>query len=85
MLWAEHVDSGGSAGVEPPAYVTQLIDDINAFQSAEQGSDSFKALGANMVENMTENLLFIGTVQAPAPIYHHNNLKNFHELQDALL
>ena len=30
---------------------------------------------------MTENLLFIGTVQAPAPIYHRNALKNFTEFK----
>jgi peptide/nickel transport system substrate-binding protein len=28
---------------------------------------------------MTGNLLFIGIVQAPAPIYHRNALKNFKE------
>ena len=30
-----------------------------------------------MVENLVGNLLFIGTVKAPAPIYHRNALKNF--------
>ncbi len=77
MLWAEWVDSGGSAGVEPPDYVKQLIEDINAFQSAEVGSEAFEMLGQRLVRNMTENLLFIGTVNAPAPIYHRNALKNF--------
>ncbi len=77
MLWAEWVDSNGAQGVEPPDYVKQLIDDVNAFQSATTGSDEFNEIGARMVENMTGNLLFIGVAQAPAPIYHHNNLKNF--------
>ncbi len=77
MLWAEWVDSGGEKGVEPPDYVKQLIADVNAFQSATVGSDEFNELGARMVENMTGNLLFLGVAQAPAPIYHHNNLKNF--------
>jgi peptide/nickel transport system substrate-binding protein len=77
MLWAEWVDSEGSKGVEPPAYVKQLIADINAFQSAPVGSDKSNKLGARMVENMVGNLLFIGVVQAPAPIYHRNALKNF--------
>ena len=31
MLWAEWVDSNGSTGLEPPDYVKQLIDDVNAF------------------------------------------------------
>ena len=77
MLWAEYVDSKGASGVKPPAYVTQLIDDINAFQSTMAGTAESDELGARMVENMVGNLLFIGLVQAPAPVYHRNALKNF--------
>ena len=77
MLWAEWIDSNGAAGVEPPDYAKQLISDLNDFQSAEIGSDEFKMLGERLVKNMTSNLLFIGTVNAPAPIYHRNVLKNF--------
>ena len=77
MLWAEWVDSEGSKGVEPPDFVKQLIDDINASQSAVAGSDESNAAGARMVQNMTENLLFIGTVKSQGPIYHRNALKNF--------
>ena len=77
MLWAEWVDSNGSSGVEPPDYVKQLVADINTFQSATAGSAESDAAGARMVENLTGNLLYIGTVQAPAPIYHRNALKNF--------
>jgi peptide/nickel transport system substrate-binding protein len=32
-----------------------------------------------MVEHMTKELLFIGTVIAPAPMIHRNNLINFTE------
>ena len=81
MLWAEWVDSNGAAGVEPPDYVKQLIDDINAFQSSQAGSDEFRMLGQRMVENMAGNLLFIGTVQGPNPVYHRNALKNFVEFK----
>jgi peptide/nickel transport system substrate-binding protein len=77
MLWAEWVDTNGSAGVEPPDYVKQMIDDINAFQSASPGSAESAELGARLAKNMTENLLFIGIVQAPGVIYHRNALKNF--------
>lgn len=77
MLWAEWVDSNGAKGVEPPAYVKQLIADINIFQSADQSSAEFRELGERLVKNMVENLLFIGTVNAPAPMIHHNSLKNF--------
>ena len=66
MLWAEWVDSNGAQGVEPPAYVKELITDINAFQSADQSSAEFKTIGERMVKNMVENMLFIGTVNAPA-------------------
>ena len=77
MLWAEYVDSNGASGVKPPSYVTQLIDDINAFQSTMAGTAESDELGARMVENMVGNLLFIGLVQAPAQVYHRNALKNF--------
>ncbi|MCO5134193.1 MAG: ABC transporter substrate-binding protein [Phyllobacteriaceae bacterium] len=83
MLWAEWVDSNGDKGVEPPEYVKELIADINAFQSAEAGSDAFKALGEKLVANMTGNLLFIGTAITPDPIYHRNALKNFPEFKTA--
>ena len=79
MLWAEWVDSGGSAGVEPPAWAKGMTEDINVLQSAAAGSDEFNAAGARMVENMTKELLFIGTVIAPAPMIHRNNLINFTE------
>ena len=81
MLWAEWVDSDGSAGVEPPEYVKQLISDVNEFQSLTAGTPESDAIGARMVENMVSNLLFIGTARSPAPIYHHNSLKNFREFQ----
>ncbi|MEE2718111.1 MAG: ABC transporter substrate-binding protein, partial [SAR324 cluster bacterium] len=81
MLWAEYVDSNGAKGVKPPAYVMQLIEDVNEFQSTAIGSARFKELGSRMVKNMTENLLKIGVAQKPAPIYHRNALKNFVEFK----
>ena len=81
MLWAEWIDSGGANGVEPPEFVMELIDDINALQSASPGSDEFVMLANRLAENMTSNLLFIGTVHGPNPIYHRNALKNFTEFQ----
>ncbi|MEZ5812194.1 MAG: ABC transporter substrate-binding protein [Rhizobiaceae bacterium] len=83
MLWAEWVDSNGSKGVEPPDFVKQLIADINAFQSTPSGTDKFNELGARLVENMTSNLLFIGTALTPDPIFHRNALKNFPEFKTA--
>ena len=77
MLWAEWVDSKGASGVEPPDYAKQMMEDINAFQSTPVGTRESDKIGARMVKNLVENLLFIGTVQVPAPIYHRNVLKNF--------
>ena len=83
MLWAEYVDSDGANGVKPPDYVYQLIDDINAFQSTTVGTPESDALGARLVENMTGNLLMIGAVLGPSPIYHRNVLKNFADFKTA--
>ncbi len=77
MLWAEYIDSGGTKGVKPPQWVYDLSDTIDAFQSAAPGSEEQARLGAKLVETMTSQLLFIGTVQAPSPIYRRNALKNF--------
>ncbi len=77
MLWAEYIDSKGANGVKPPDYVYQIIADIAKFQSTRAGTPESGAIGARLVENMTGNLLFIGAVLAPAPIYHRNVLKNF--------
>jgi peptide/nickel transport system substrate-binding protein len=79
MLWAEWVDSNGARGVEPPDYAKQMMKDINAFQSTPVGTAESDILGSRLVKNLVENLLFIGTVQVPAPIYHRNRLKNFVE------
>lgn len=81
MLWGEYIDSNGAAGVEPPAYVDQLREDINAFQAATAGSAESDEIGLRLVKTMTENLLFIGIVKAVAPIYHNNDLKNFTEFK----
>lgn len=83
MKWAEWVDSNGSAGIEPPDYVKQLIADINAFQSTPSGTAEFNEIGARLVANMTENLLFIGTAITPDPIYRRNAVKNFPEFKTA--
>ena len=76
MLWAEYIESGGSAGVEPPAWVNEMISDINAFQSSPTGSSEQNALAIKMAQKMVDEMLFIGTVRALAPLVHNNDLKN---------
>ncbi|WP_282604376.1 ABC transporter substrate-binding protein [Pelagibius sp. Alg239-R121] len=77
MLWAEYIDTEGKSGVEPPKWVYDMKDDIDAFQSATVGSDASNEIGARLVENLTGNLVMIGTVHAVDPIFHRNALKNF--------
>ncbi len=81
MLWAEYIDSKGAKGVKPPAWVDTMIDDINAFQSQPAGSATSDEIGKRLVEAMVSQTLFIGTVLATGPIYHHNSLKNVTEFK----
>jgi peptide/nickel transport system substrate-binding protein len=81
MLWAEWVDTKGASGVEPPQWVKDLMADTNAFQGAVPGSAEQATIGARMAKAMTDNLLFIGTVQAPNVIYSRNALQNVAEFK----
>lgn len=81
MLWAEWVDTNGESGVEPPEWVKTMMEDIDAFQGADPGSDEQSEIGAKLARSMAENMPFIGTVQAPNVIYHRNALKNFAEFK----
>lgn len=81
MLWAEYIDSNGANGVRPPEWVYSMIDDINAFQSEPAGTAASDEIGARLVESMVNQTLFIGTVLAQGPIYHHNSLKNVTEFK----
>jgi len=76
MLWAEWIDSDGANGVEPPAYVMGMIDDVNAMQVSAPGSDAQAAAANRLIEAMTSNLLFIGTVKSSSPTYYTNALQN---------
>ena len=83
MLWGEYLDSDGASGVKPPAWAYEMIDDISAFQAATAGTAESNRIGQKLVKNMTENLLFIGTVKSASPVYHSNTLKNFPEYKTA--
>lgn len=83
VLWAEWVDTNGSAGVEPPEFVKQMIADINAFQSAQPGSEEAADTGARLVENLTGNLLFIGTAITPDPVTSNVKLQNVTDFKTA--
>lgn len=81
MKWAEWVDSNGSAGIEPPQYAKDMMVDIEALQQSVPGSDDAAAIGARIAKNFADSMLFIGTVNAPAPIVVRNGLKNVPEFQ----
>ena len=81
LLWAEYISSEGVNGVEPPAWVATLKSALDMYQSSAPGSEASEAAAQEMVALMTGNLLFIGTINAPAPVYHSNNLGNFTEFQ----
>jgi peptide/nickel transport system substrate-binding protein len=83
MLWGEYIDTKGASGVKPPAYTDQLLADINAFQSTPVGTAKSDEIGNRLVATMTSKLLFIGTVQSSAPIYHRNAVKNFTQFKTA--
>lgn len=81
MGWAEWLDSDGASGIEPPQFAKDMADDIAAFQSAVPGSDDANAIGKRIAQSFAENMLFIGTVNAPAPIVVRTGLKNVPEFQ----
>lgn len=81
MLWGEWVSTNGASGLEPPAYVKDMMADVTAFQSATVGSPESVALANKLVATMTENLVYISTVRAPGPIYKRNALKNVPEFK----
>lgn len=81
MLWAEYIDTKGKKGVKPPKWAYRMMEDINAFQAEPTGSKRSNELGNRLVETMVSNTLFIGTVLASGPIYHHNSLKNVTEFK----
>ena len=58
-------------------FAMALMADIIALQSAAVGSPEATEIADRMAKAMTESLMFIGTVQAPAPIYRNNDLINF--------
>ncbi len=81
MLWQKWNETSGAEGVEPPAWAKAMARDIETFQQAAPGLDASNEVGARLAATMAEQLLFIGTVSAPNPIYRRNALKNFTEFK----
>ena len=83
MKWAEWLDSDGSAGIEPPQFVKDMVADVAAFQEAVPGSDEAKrqAWRTPGQELCRKHAVHRHRDLAPAPIYVNNSLKNVPEFQ----
>ena len=77
MLWAQYNDTNGAEGIEPPAWTAELEAKVTEWQSYLPGSDESNALGSEIIDLLQEGFLFIGTVNAPNPIYVKNAVGNF--------
>ena len=76
MLWSKWIETNGAEGIEPPKWAMDMVQDVETFQQSAPGSAEANQVGARMAATMAEQLLFIGTVSAPNPVYHSNKLKN---------
>ncbi|MEL6582673.1 MAG: ABC transporter substrate-binding protein [Pseudomonadota bacterium] len=77
MLWAQYLETGGAEGIAPPAWTETLTNQVTEWQSLLPGSAASNALGADIIDTIQESFLFIGTVNAPNPIYVTNAMGNF--------
>tara|TARA_B100002003_G_C14133183_1_gene544977 strand:- start:28 stop:2097 length:2070 start_codon:yes stop_codon:yes gene_type:complete len=77
MLWAQYLETDGKEGVEPPAWVGEWKDLVLEWQQHLPGSPESDDLGAKLIEAQLDQLVFIGLVEAPNPIYHSTKLENF--------
>ena len=59
--WMTFWNTNGAEGEEPPAWAERLREVAGQFQRAQQGSDEYNRLGAEMVKLNLENMVIIGT------------------------
>jgi peptide/nickel transport system substrate-binding protein len=77
MLWARWIETNGAEGIEPPVWTTELAETVASWQQHQPGTEASNELGQEIVSQILEAFMFIGTVQAPNPVYHSNALQNF--------
>jgi len=77
MLWARWIETDGAEGIEPPEWTGELAETVAAWQQYQPGTEASNELGQEIVSQILDAFLFIGTVQAPNPVYHSNALENF--------
>ena len=78
MLWAQYLETDGAQGIEPPAWTAEMAETIIEWQQFQPGTPESDSLGAALIDMSLEQLLYIGLVKAPAPVYRSNLLGNFH-------
>ena len=81
MLWSKWIETDGVEGVRPPNWARAMMMDIDMFQRLQPGSKASDLAGRRLSATMARQLLFIGTVSAPNPVTHSNNLKNVPEFK----
>ncbi len=75
--WAAWKKTDGAEGIEPPADIQKLWDLSERFIQVEFGSEESNAIGAEIVQIHTDNMLKIGTVgDIVAPFLWRNDLQN---------
>ena len=77
MLWAQHNDTNGAEGVEPPATVMEMKKLTDRFVTLKAGSAESDALGREIAQRVVDDLFIMGTVKAVSPIYRSRTLGNF--------
>lgn len=77
MLWDQYLQTNGKEGVRPPQTVYEMQKLARAFTTVPAGTARSNELGKQIAQRTVEDLFFIGTVKAVAPIYFHNDLANF--------
>lgn len=76
--WGQWYSTDGAEGEEPPAWVQDFVSSVKDWQTYPLGSEKSNDLGHDLVDQWLNGFLYIGTVEAPTPIYHSNKLHNFH-------
>ncbi|MGA1710714.1 MAG: ABC transporter substrate-binding protein, partial [bacterium] len=77
MLWEQYINTNGKEGVKPPSTIDEMQNLARDFTTVPAGTDRSNELGRKIAQRTVEDLFFIGTVKAVAPIYFSNNLSNF--------
>jgi peptide/nickel transport system substrate-binding protein len=78
--WRKWVDTEGTEGTEPPAWVMRLYDLAAEFQTLEPGSDRYAEIGREMVDINQEHMTIIGTIgEVPRPTVVNTKLGNIPE------